>query len=224
MKIKSLLVGASGLVGSEILKNLHERDQDITIFTREPLHDSTDKHKEINIDFKNLNNFDFPYFDHVYITIGMKLDTVELIHIKKNKREEFFRVDHDTILSIAKKAFDNGARSISVLSAIGADMNSRNFYLQTKGKIENSIKHIGYEKVVFAQPSHLLGSRPNNKIGIEVPVIELGAKIIDPIMVGPFSNLRFIKASSVARTMVNTLNDNSENLTRLRFKDFKNYQ
>ena len=224
MKIKSLLVGASGLVGSEILKNLHERDQDITIFTREPLHDSTDKHKEINIDFKNLNNFDFPYFDHVYITIGMKLDTVELIHIKKNKREEFFRVDHDTILSIAKKAFDNGARSISVLSAIGADMNSKNFYLQTKGKIENSIKQIGYEKIVFAQPSHLLGSRPNNKIGIEVPVIELGAKIIDPIMVGPFSNLRFIKASSVARTMVNTLNDNSENLTRLRFKDFKNYQ
>ena len=83
MKIKSLLVGASGLVGSEILKYLHKRDQDITIFTRKPLHDPTDKHKEINIDFENLNNFDFPYFDHVYIAIGMKLDTVELIHIKK---------------------------------------------------------------------------------------------------------------------------------------------
>ena len=80
MKIKSLLVGASGLVGSEILKYLHERDQDITIFTRKPLHDLTDKHKEINIDFENLNNFDFPYFDHVYIAIGMKLNTVELIH------------------------------------------------------------------------------------------------------------------------------------------------
>ena len=185
MKIKSLLVGASGLVGSEILKYLHERDQDITIFTRKPLHDSTDKHKEINIDFENLNNFDFPYFDHVYIAIGMKLDTVELIHIKKNKRKEFFRVDHDTILSIAKKAFDSGARSISVVSAIGADMNSKNFYLQTKGKIENSIKQIGYEKVVFAQPSHLLGSRPNDKIRIEVPIIELGAKIMDPLMIGP---------------------------------------
>ncbi|MDC1099698.1 hypothetical protein OAS93_00220 [Gammaproteobacteria bacterium] len=223
MKIKSLLVGASGLVGSEILKYLHERDQDITIFTREPLHDSTDKHKEINIDFENLNNFDFPYFDHVYIAIGMKLDTVELIHIKKNKRKEFFRVDHDTIFSIAKKAFDSGARSISVVSAIGADMNSKNFYLQTKGKIENSIKQIGYEKVVFAQPSHLLGSRPNDKIRIEVPIIELGAKIIDPLMIGPLSDLRFIKASCVAKAMINTLNEGSENLTRLKFKDFKTY-
>ena len=223
MKIKSLLVGASGLVGGEILKYLHERDQDITIFTRKPLHDSTDKHKEINIDFENLNNFDFPYFDHVYIAIGMKLDTVELIHIKKNKRKEFFRVDHDTILSIAKNAFDSGARSISVVSAIGADMNSKNFYLQTKGKIENSIKQIGYEKVVFAQPSHLLGSRPNDKIRIEVPIIELGAKIMDPLMIGPLSDLRFIKASCVAKAMIDTLNEGSENLTRLKFKDFKTY-
>ena len=223
MKIKSLLVGASGLVGSEILKYLHERDQDITIFTRKSLHDSIDKHKEINIDFENLNNFDFPYFDHVYIAIGMKLDTVELIHIKKNKRKEFFRVDHDTILSIAKKAFDGGARSISVVSAIGADMNSKNFYLQTKGKIENSIKQIGYKKVVFAQPSHLLGSRPNDKIRIEVPIIELGAKVIDPLMIGPLSDLRFIKASCVAKAMIDTLNEGSENLTRLKFKDFKTY-
>jgi uncharacterized protein YbjT (DUF2867 family) len=223
MKIKSLLVGASGLVGGEILKYLHERDQDITIFTRKPLHDSTDKHKEINIDFENLNNFDFPYFDHVYISIGMKLDTVELIHINKNKRKEFFRVDHDTILSIAKKAFDGGARSISVVSAIGADMNSKNFYLQTKGKIENSIKQIGYKKVVFAQPSHLLGSRPNDKIRIEVPIIELGAKIMDPLMVGPLSDLRFIKASSVAKAMVDALNVSTESLTKLKFKDFKTY-
>jgi uncharacterized protein YbjT (DUF2867 family) len=154
----------------------------------------------------------------------MKLNTVELIHIKKNKRKEFFRVDHDTVLSIAKKAFDSGARSISVVSAIGADMNSKNFYLQTKGKIENSIKQIGYEKVVFAQPSHLLGSRPNDKIRIEVPIIELGAKIMDPLMIGPLSDLRFIKASSVARAMIDTLNEGSENITRLKFKDFKNYQ
>ena len=223
-KIKSLLIGASGLVGGEILKCLHERDQDITLFTRKPSHNLSNKHKEINVDFENLNRVDFPHFDHVYIAIGMKLKTAELIHIKRNKRNEFYRVDYDIVLNVAQRAFESGARSISIVSAIGADMNSRNFYLQTKGKIENSIKQIGYEKVVFAQPSHLLGSRPNNKIGIEVPVIELGAKIIDPIMVGPFSNLRFIKASSVARTMVNTLNDNSENLTRLRFKDFKNYQ
>ena len=223
-KIKSLLIGASGLVGGQILKCLNERDQDITLFTRKPLHSLSSKHKEINVDFENLNKVDFPHFDHVYIAIGMKLKTAELIHIKKNKRKEFFRIDHDIVIDIAKMAFEKGAKSISVVSAIGANINSRNFYLQTKGKIENSIKQIGYKKIVYAQPSHLLGNRPNNNVGIEVPAIEFGAKIIDPIMVGPFSNLRFIKASSVARAMVNTLNENPEHLTRLKFKDFNNYQ
>ena len=222
MKIKSLLVGASGLVGSEILKNLNSRDQDITLFTRSPLEHISDNTNEIIIDFDEINNLNFPALDHVYIAIGMRLTTFELIHIKNNKRKEFFKVDHDLVYNIAKKAFDVGARSIAIVSAVGADMNSSNFYLQTKGKMENSIKEIGYEKIVYAQPSHLLGSRSNQKVTIEVPIIELGAKILDPLMRGPLSDLRFVKASAVAKKMVETMNESSTSHSILKFKDFLN--
>ena len=222
MKIKSLLVGASGLVGSEILKNLNRRDQDITLFTRSPLEHISDNTNEIIIDFDEINNLNFPALDHVYIAIGMRLTTFELIHIKNSKRKEFFKVDHDLVYNIAKKAFDVGARSIAIVSAVGADMNSSNFYLQTKGKMENSIKEIGYEKIVYAQPSHLLGSRSNQKVTIEVPIIELGAKILDPLMRGPLSDLRFVKASAVAKKMVETMNENSTSHSILKFKDFLN--
>ena len=222
MKIKSLLVGASGLVGSEILKNLNRRDQDITLFTRSSLEHISDNTNEIIIDFDEINNLNFPALDHVYIAIGMRLTTFELIHIKNNKRKEFFKVDHDLVYNIAKKAFDVGARSIAIVSAVGADMNSSNFYLQTKGKMENSIKEIGYEKIVYAQPSHLLGSRSNQKVTIEVPIIELGAKILDPLMRGPLSDLRFVKASAVAKKMVETMNESSTSHSILKFKDFLN--
>lgn len=222
MKIKSLLVGASGLVGSEILKNLNSRDQDITLFTRSPLEHISENTNEISIDFDEINNLNFPALDHVYIAIGMRLTTFELIHIKNSKRKEFFRVDHDLVYNIAKKAFDVGARSIAIVSAVGADMNSSNFYLQTKGKMENSIKEIGYEKIVYAQPSHLLGSRSNQKVTIEVPIIELGAKILDPLMRGPLSDLRFVKASAVAKKMVETMNESSISHSILKFKDFLN--
>ena len=222
MKIKSLLVGASGLVGSELLKNLNIRDQDITLLTRSPLEHISDNTNEIIIDFDEINNLNFPALDHVYIAIGMRLTTFELIHIKNNKRKEFFEVDHDLVYNIAKKAFDVGARSIAIVSAVGADMNSSNFYLQTKGKMENSIKEIGYEKIVYAQPSHLLGSRSNQKVAIEVPIIELGAKILDPLMRGPLSDLRFVKASAVAKKMVETMNESSTSHSILKFKDFLN--
>jgi uncharacterized protein YbjT (DUF2867 family) len=187
MKIKSLLVGASGLVGSELLKNLNRRGQDITLFTRSPLEHISDNTNEIIIDFDEINNLNFPALDN-----------------------------------IAKKAFDVGARSIAIVSAVGADMNSSNFYLQTKGKMENSIKEIGYEKIVYAQPSHLLGSRSNQKVAIEVPIIELGAKILDPLMRGPLSDLRFVKASAVAKKMVETMNESSTSHSILKFKDFLN--
>jgi uncharacterized protein YbjT (DUF2867 family) len=134
MKIKSLLVGASGLVGSEILENLNGRDQDITLFTRSPLEHLSHNTKEIIVDFDEINNLNFPIFDHVYIAIGMRLTTFELIHVKNSKRKEFFKVDHDLVYNIAKKAFDMGARSIAIVSAVGADINSSNFYLQTKGR------------------------------------------------------------------------------------------
>ena len=222
MKIKSLLVGASGLVGSELLKNLNRRGQDITLFTRSPLEHISDNTNEIIIDFDEINNLNFPALDHVYIAIGMRLTTFELIHIKNSKRKEFFKVDHDLVYNIAKKAFDVGARSIAIVSAVGADMNSSNFYLQTKGKMENSIKEIGYEKIVYAQPSHLLGSRSNQKVTIEVPIIELGAKILDPLMRGPLSDLRFVKASAVAKKMVETMNESSTSHSILKFKDFLN--
>ena len=123
MKIKSLLVGASGLVGSEILENLNGRDQDITLFTRSPLEHLSHNTKEIIVDFDEINNLNFPIFDHVYIAIGMRLTTFELIHVKNSKRKEFFKVDHDLVYNIAKKAFDMGARSIAIVSAVGADMN-----------------------------------------------------------------------------------------------------
>ena len=222
MKIKSLLVGASGLVGSELLKNLNRRGQDITLFTRSPLEHISDNTNEIIIDFDEINNLNLPALDHVYIAIGMRLTTFELIHIKNNKRKEFFKVDHDLVYNIAKKAFDVGARSIAIVSAVGADMNSSNFYLQTKGKMENSIKKIGYKKIVYAQPSHLLGSRSNQKVAIEVPIIELGAKILDPLMRGPLSDLRFVKASAVAKKMVEVMNESSTSHSILKFKDFLN--
>ena len=57
-KIKSLLIGASGLVGGEILKCLYEKNQDITLFTRKPSLNLFNKHKEINVDFENLKKLD----------------------------------------------------------------------------------------------------------------------------------------------------------------------
>ena len=88
--------------------------------------------------------------------------------------------------------------------------------------MEKLVKEIGFTKTIFAQPSHLLGTRANEKFKIDVSLIELGGKLFDPLMLGPLSDFKFINAQSVAKAMVKKMNDNSEGLSVLKYEDFVN--
>ena len=48
---------------------------------------------------------------------------------------------------------------MAVVSALGADAKSRVFYNRVKGEMQDAIAQLGYESVVIAQPSLLLGDR-----------------------------------------------------------------
>jgi uncharacterized protein YbjT (DUF2867 family) len=221
-KIRTLIVGASGLVGSEILKRVSRKNHEIFLLSRRTRGIVQENCSEIISDFDDIDNIDFPEVDHVYISIGMKLGSSELMYIQKSDRNDFIKIDFEYVLNIARKSFDNGARSIAIVSAIGADKTSKNLYLKTKGNMEDLVNEIGYTKTIFAQPSHLLGQRVNEKFKLDVSLIELGGKIFDPLMLGPLSDFRFIDAKYVAKAMVQKMNDNSEGLSFLKYRDFVN--
>ena len=88
--------------------------------------------------------------------------------------------------------------------------------------MEDLVSEIGFTKTIFAQPSHLLGQRVDEEFKLDVSLIELGGKIFDPFMLGPLSDLRFIDAKYVAKAMVQKMNDNSDGLSILKYKDFVN--
>ena len=132
------------------------------------------------------------------------------------------RVDFEYVLNIAKKAFNNGAKSIAIVSAIGADKTSYNLYLKTKGNMENLVKKIGIFKNYLCSAKSFARSKANESFKLDVSLIELGGKIFSPLMLGPLSDLRFIDARYVAKAMVQKMNDNSSGLTILKYKDFVN--
>ena len=155
-KIRTLIVGASGLVGGEVLKCVSKENQEIFLLSRRTRGIVQENCSEIISDFDDIDNIDFPEVDHVYISIGKKLGSSELMYIRKSDRNDFIKIDFEYILNIAKKSFNNGAKSIAIVSAIGADKTSKNLYLKTKGNMEDLVNEIGFTKTIFAQPSHLL--------------------------------------------------------------------
>jgi len=216
---KVLIIGASGLVGEEILKTTEGMGQEIVTLSRRKLISKNQDTEEIIINFDDLQLSDIPKVNHVYIALGTELDTSELIYIKKSRRKGFRKVDYEYVTKIAKMAHGNGAESISVVSAVGANKSSRNLYLKTKGEMEEKIISIGYNKTVFAQPGHLLGKRLLKKIRPEVPIMEFGARILKPLMIGPLEDLKFIKASLVAKSMVKHMNIPTDRIVRLKYKE-----
>ena len=218
-KPKVLIIGASGLVGREILKTTEGMGQEIVTLSRKKLISKNQDTEEIIINFDDLQLSDIPKVNHVYIALGTELDTSELIYIKKSRRKGFRKVDYEYVTKIAKMAHGNGAESISVVSAVGANKSSRNLYLKTKGEMEEKIISIGYNKTVFAQPGHLLGKRLLKKIRPEVPIMEFGARILKPLMIGPLEDLKFIKASLVAKSMVKHMNIPTDKIVRLKYKE-----
>ena len=217
-----LVVGASGLVGSNILEHLENGDSKITLLLRRRLEDKAHL-KQIITEFNNIDNLDETQaVDEVYIAIGKKLSLFELLYLKKSKRKEFELVDFDYIRNIALFAKKLGAKSLGLISAVGANENSRNIYLSVKGKIEKEIISMGFEKIVIAQPGHLLGKRQKEDSKFLIYVFEKITNILGYIMIGPLKKFRNIDASLVAKTLISKMGDNHGGIDFLNFDDFKN--
>lgn len=71
----------------------------------------------------------------------------------------FRAVDFDAVLAFARAARAAGVRRFGLVSALGAEARSRNFYSRVKGEAEAAVVALGFESLVIARPSLLLGDR-----------------------------------------------------------------
>ncbi|MEJ8836687.1 hypothetical protein [Ramlibacter sp. AN1133] len=135
-----------------------------------------------------------PPIDEAYLALGTT--------IKVAGSEEAFRaVDFDASLATARAAQAAGARRAGVVSAMQADAGSRIFYSRVKGELEEAVTGLGFEGVVIARPSLLVGDRQalgqreraGEKIGLQV------GRWLKPFIP---ANFRPITAAEVARALL----------------------
>ena len=214
-----LLAGASGLVGGKIFKELENNNVKIISLARNKFHSDSDV-EEIICDFNQIDALNSKIIlDEVYIAIGKQLKLYELLYLRKSERAGFKKVDFDFIKSVALFAKKNGAKSIGIVSAIGANHKSRNTYLKIKGEIEKEIISIGFQKIVIARPGHLLGKRKHEKLLISI--FEKITNVFGYLMIGTFSKFRNISASKVASSLVSKMNSDEDGICFIDFDDFK---
>ena len=203
MHNKSIVLGSTGLIGKHLLTYLGEKDSSVIAITRRPIEDIPKNASPMIIDFdKFLDKGHLPGCEHIYICLGTTIK-------KAGSQESFKKVDLDYCLGFAKKARESGATTISLVTSVGANADSKNFYLKTKGKLENEIKAMGFDSVNIFQPGLLLGNRD------EIRPLEFlgqyGSFLLNMFLFGSLKKYRSIQASKVANAMANSTKNNGIN-------------
>lgn len=160
---RTLVVGATGLVGREIVALLAEdaRVSEIVALVRRPSSTSPRDRRirEVVVDFDALDR-DPSLFavDQVFCALGTTIK-------KAGSQAAFRRVDFDYPLQVAKLAREAGARHLLLVSALGADARSSVFYNRVKGELEEAIGALGFPAFTIARPSLLEGDRAEVRFG-----------------------------------------------------------
>ena len=158
--MKLLLVGATGLVGREVLR-LALADARVTAVVA-PVRASLPPHPKLSaplVDFDHLPA-DAPWWqmDAVICTLGTTMKAA-------GTRQAFRRVDHDYPLAVARLALAAGARAYALNSAAGANAGSRFFYNRVKGELERDLAQLGFASLTYVRPGLIGGERDVARAG-----------------------------------------------------------
>jgi uncharacterized protein YbjT (DUF2867 family) len=193
---KAIVVGASGLIGSELLTLLlADKEYDrVVALVRKPLQLVHAKLDQIAIDFDKLN-------DYAHLINGDVLFCALGSTRKKTPDLAVYRrIDHDYPLELARIAVDQGITQYHLISSIGANKDSSNFYTKMKGETEEDIKASGLEGLVIYRPSLLTGDRKEKRFA--EGLMQSLSKLINPLLIGSTKKYRSIEAKTVAAAMV----------------------
>jgi len=155
MQKNILLIGASGLIGSELVQLLLRDDKikTVKVFVRKSLAITDQKLREILVDFEHLEDFKHEFQgDALFCCIGTtRKKTPDL--------EAYKAIDYGIVLAAANLARSNQVPQVHLVSAIGAAVSSKIFYNRLKGEIEKDLLKLDFPTIVIYQPAMLIGKR-----------------------------------------------------------------
>ncbi|MGV3511738.1 MAG: NAD(P)H-binding protein [Novosphingobium sp.] len=133
--------------------------------------------------------------DTVVIALGTTIKAVG------GDERAFRAVDHDLVLECAAAAKAACARQLIVVSSVGAQFSSKNFYLSVKGEVEDKLAKLHFDRLDIIRPGLLRGKRegaprPAEKIGMIL------SPLADLLMLGGLRKYRSARASDVARVIL----------------------
>ena len=201
----AVIVGATGVVGRVIVNEIlsGEYYDRIYILGRSSITKLPDDSRleKIIIDFENID-FDMNILEDadVFASLGT---TIKIAGSKENQR----KIDVDYTVNFSKIC-EGKVRSFNVVSAIGANSKSINFYNSLKGELEDKLKVINLGVLRIFQPSLLISKRDDKRF-LEQMFMKV-APIFQLVLKGKAKKYSPIEVSVLGREIVHFAIENKE--------------
>lgn len=193
-----LVAGGTGLIGREVIAQAREQShwQPLYMLARRALPVASDV-RLLQVDFGALP----PLPESTFACCALGTTTAVA-----GSNDAFRAVDLHAVVAFALAAKRAGAKRFAVVSALGANVGSSVFYNRTKGEAEQALIDIGFDALIIARPSLLLGDRASlgqpTRFGERLAVMAAG-----PLAGMIPRKWRPIHAATVARAMLRTLRE-----------------
>ncbi|MBK8225930.1 MAG: NAD(P)H-binding protein [Flavobacteriales bacterium] len=167
-----LVAGGSGLVGRAVLEAAIQSEQikKIIALLRRPIDLSSSKLEAwLPAEGDLLTALRPQPVDAVICCLGTTIRNAG------GDQSKFIAVDKDLVLGLARWAREQGVPAFAVVSAIGADAESRVFYNRVKGEMEEGLKAMSFPELHIFQPSILKGPRNEKRLGERIGIAVMSA-------------------------------------------------
>ena len=213
----SMVAGSTGLVGKALVNNLVSKGQAVRALVRTQENTTNPLLEYLKIDFDNFQLPEEKWIDvkDLYICLGTTIK-------KAGSKEAFQKVDINYCLEVAKEAQKFGVSNVSLITSLGSDEKSSNFYLKSKGIIENYISELDFDSIAIHRPGLLIGARPELRLA-ELLGQKIYPFLINPFLMGYLRKYRCVDGDILAKAMIN-LSGTKEGTNFYYFDDFQKNQ
>lgn len=219
----AVIAGSTGLIGSHLLKILEDTPEFTRIITmgrKAPDAESSPKRSDAVVDLSVQSRIEDCIENNacVFICLGTT--------IKKAGSQNAFRVvDYEYPLNIVRASAEKKAKSVHLVTALGADASSSIFYNRVKGETEAEAEKVlenSNTALTIYRPSLLLGKRSEFRPGESMAAVTsvLAAPLLS---IGPLRGYKPVRAGKVARAMVANALKEQTGIQVIESKSIQNY-
>ena len=199
----AVVIGSTGLIGSILVQKLAQDgswSQVLAICRKQTVWQNP-KIRTLLFDFTHWDSFDVQIKSFAGMNTSIDFFCALGTTLAAAGSEEAFKkIDLEATIQFVKMAKRCKAERVIVVSALGANQNSSQFYLKTKGEMEQVSLSLHRTGIYFLRPSLLLGDRTTFRFFERLAIIAF--PLYSFFLVGPLKKYRPVSATAVAKVMV----------------------